>query len=73
MKHYKLVGVDIAKHVFQLHGETEHRRVILRKKVRRNQLMEIIIHLPKDTLIVMESCALLAQLASPACAVAVIV
>jgi transposase len=36
----KAIGIDLAKNVFQLHGVDEHGRVVLRKQLRRSQMME---------------------------------
>ncbi len=33
------IGIDLAKNVFQVHGVDEHGKVVLRKQLRRNQVM----------------------------------
>jgi transposase len=49
------VGIDIAKHVFQLHGVSETGEVLLRKRVRRAELMPFFQQL-EPCLIGMEAC-----------------
>jgi transposase len=49
------VGIDLAKRVFVLHGVDAVGRVVLRKTVRREQLMELVAGLP-PCLIGMEAC-----------------
>lgn len=34
-----MIGIDLAKNVFQVHGVDEHGKVVLRKQIRRNQMM----------------------------------
>lgn len=36
-----IVGLDIAKHVFQLHGADREGRVVLRRKLRREQVVSV--------------------------------
>src|SRR5256885_6981969 len=55
MKEITTVGVDLAKSVFTVHGVDAMGRVVLRKTVRREQLMELIAGLP-PCLIGMEAC-----------------
>jgi transposase len=50
-----LLGIDIGKHTFHLHGQNAQGKMVLRKKVTRVQLMRTIAQLPICT-IVMESC-----------------
>jgi len=50
------IGVDLAKHVFQLHGIGPDGRVVLRQKLRRSQMMMFFAKLP-PCLIGMEACA----------------
>ena len=38
MPEFKLIGIDIAKHVFQLHGIDAEDRPVLRRKMRRSQI-----------------------------------
>jgi transposase len=41
------IGIDLAKHVFQLHGVDAHGRVVLRKKLRRTNLLAFLADLPR--------------------------
>jgi transposase len=50
-----VLGIDLAKSVFQLHGVDEKHQVVLRKKLSRGKLPEFIAVL-SPCLIVMESC-----------------
>lgn len=50
------LGIDLAKMVFQLHGVDERGVVVLRRQVRRGQLLALIARLPA-CLIAMEACA----------------
>ncbi|MBP0447921.1 IS110 family transposase [Roseomonas sp. SSH11] len=50
------IGVDLAKHVFQLHGVGPDGQVVLRQKLRRTQMMAFFAKLPA-CLIGMEACA----------------
>jgi transposase len=49
------VGIDLAKNVFQLHGVNEFGKVVIKKQLRRDQLVEFFINLPA-CLIGMEAC-----------------
>lgn len=55
MKNITVLGIDLAKDVFQLHGINEHGKKILGKKVTRSALPTLIAQLPKCK-IVMEAC-----------------
>ncbi len=50
------IGLDLAKHVFQVHGADGEGRPVLRKKLRRSKLMPFFADLP-PCLIGMEACA----------------
>ena len=50
------IGVDLAKHVFQLHGIGLDGRIVLRQKLRRGQMMAFFAKLP-PCLVGMEACA----------------
>lgn len=50
------IGLDIAKHVFQVHGVDGEGRVVLRRKVRRDKLLALFIGL-EPCLVGMEACA----------------
>jgi transposase len=49
------VGIDLAKSVFQIHGVDERGKVILRKQLKRSQMMTFFVNLP-PCLIGMEAC-----------------
>ena len=55
MKDITLLGIDLAKDVFQLHGVNEYGKKILGKKVSRSALSTLIANMPKCK-IVMEAC-----------------
>ncbi len=55
MKNITVLGIDLAKDVFQLHGVNEHGKKILGKKVTRTALPTLIAQLPRCK-IVMEAC-----------------
>ena len=46
MEHAVTIGLDIAKHVFQLHGVGEDGAVVLRKRLRRDELLLFFARLP---------------------------
>jgi transposase len=50
------LAIDLAKNVFQLHGVDDFGRVLLCKRVRRAQLLEVVAQLP-PCVIGMEACA----------------
>src|SRR5262245_15258505 len=50
------VGLDLAKHVFQIHGIDAAEKVVVRKQLRRSQVMGFFEALP-PCLIGMEACA----------------
>jgi transposase len=50
-----ILGIDIAKQVFQLHGLDKKGKVVLRKQVSRKKLTEVIVNLP-PCVIGMEAC-----------------
>ena len=49
-------GIDVAKSVFQIHGVEEHGTVVLRRQLRRSQLVLFFSKL-EPCLIGMEACA----------------
>ena len=51
----KVLGIDIAKTVFQLHGVDGHGKAVLKKRLSRDQLTRFVSNLPKCC-IVMEAC-----------------
>lgn len=55
VKNITLLGIDLAKDVFQLHGINEDGKKVLGKKVRRSELPTLIANFPKCK-IAMEAC-----------------
>ncbi|MFN3235373.1 MAG: IS110 family transposase, partial [Gammaproteobacteria bacterium] len=55
MKDIKTLGIDLAKNIFQLHGNDAAGRVVYRKRVRRSELAQTLAKL-KPCLIGMEAC-----------------
>ncbi|HKI62305.1 MAG TPA: IS110 family transposase [Mariprofundaceae bacterium] len=51
----KVVGIDLAKSVFHVHGVDEHGRVAVRKRMGRNKLAAFMVQLP-PCLVGMEAC-----------------
>lgn len=49
------VGLVLAKHVFQVHGGDRYGAVVVRKKLRREQLLPFFAELPRCT-VAMEAC-----------------
>lgn len=49
------IGLDIAKHVFQVHGVDATGQVVIRKKLRRSEVLEFFKELP-PSLVGMEAC-----------------
>jgi len=49
------LGIDIAKNVFQLHGVDRNGRVVLRRRVVRDQLLEVVAQGDRCTVVV-EAC-----------------
>ncbi len=56
MKEVITVGLDIAKHVFQGHGVDQKGDTVLRRKLRRSEIISFFDHLP-PCLIGVEACA----------------
>ena len=50
------IGLDIAKHVFQVHGVDRHGKLVLRQRLQRAQVLAFFANLP-PCLIGMEACA----------------
>ena len=50
-----IVGIDLAKSVFQLHGVYEFGKTVIKKQLRRDQVSEYFVNLP-TCLIGMEAC-----------------
>ena len=57
MDKVKIVGIDIAKNVFQLCGTDKRGKHIFNKRVTRNKMKAWIAQLPNNALIIMEACA----------------
>lgn len=51
-----LIGIDLAKRIFQLHGARSGGSVAYRKKLSRGQLLAVVAQKPQ-CLIAMEACA----------------
>ena len=49
------IGMDTSKHIFQLHGVDSAERPVLRRKLRRNQVLVFFAELP-PTVVGMEAC-----------------
>lgn len=56
MQNVTLVGIDLGKHSFHLHGQDRHGKAVFRKKVNRKQLVEFFATFHACT-VVMEACA----------------
>lgn len=56
MSELTLVGIDLGKHSFHLHGQDKPGRELFRKKLSRQQMMRFFSNLPACT-VVMEACA----------------
>ena len=55
MSNITLLGIDLAKNVFQLHGVNEHGKKVLGKKISRIELPRFIAQLPRCQ-IALEAC-----------------
>ncbi len=51
-----MIGIDLAKHVFQLHGSAVDGTVLFRRKLRREKLLEFLAPQPA-CVVAMEACA----------------
>jgi transposase len=56
MKEVTIVGIDLAKQVFQIHGASADGAVVFRKKLSRAQLVRFMADLPQ-CIVAMEACA----------------
>jgi len=56
MESVTLIGIDLGKHSFHVHGQDHRGKALLRKKFSRKQLIEFLANFPPCT-IVMEACA----------------
>lgn len=50
-----IIGLDIAKHIFQLHGTDVHGKVVLRRKLRRQEVAPFFANLP-SCIVGLEAC-----------------
>ena len=55
MNQVSTVGLDLAKHMFQLHGADSAGAVVFRKKLRRGEVLSFLATLPPCT-VAMEAC-----------------
>ena len=51
----EILGIDIAKNVFQLHGVNRSGRIVLRRRVMRDQLISVVAQIERCT-VVIEAC-----------------
>ena len=51
----EILGVDIVKNVFQLHGVNRGGHVVLKRRVMRNQLNEVLAQIDR-CMVVLEAC-----------------
>jgi transposase len=56
MEQVHTLGLDTAKHAFQVHGATASGEVVLQKKLRRHQVLAFFSALPRCR-VAMEACA----------------
>ena len=56
MDEVSVIGLDLAKHVFQVHGAEASGRVVLRKQLRRAQVLEFFGRQAR-CVVAMEACA----------------
>jgi transposase len=42
------IGIDLAKHVFQLHGVDQHGKTVLTRKLKRDQMISFFANLPSQ-------------------------
>ena len=56
MEKVTLIGLDLAKTVFQIHGADETGRAVIRKQLRRGQVLEFLGRQPR-CVVAMEACS----------------
>lgn len=56
MEKVSMIGIDLAKHVFQLHGAAADGTVLFRRKLRREKLLDFLAAQP-PSVVAMEACA----------------
>jgi len=55
MSEVSVIGLDLAKHVFQVHGADAAGRVVVRKKLRRAEVLKFLSRQPR-CVVAMEGC-----------------
>ncbi len=60
IKQVSVMGIDLAKNVFQLHGVNECGEVVIRKQIKRAQMLSYFARL-SPCLIGMESCGVVSM------------
>ena len=55
MSEVRTIGLDLAKHIFQVHGADASGAVVFRKQLRRGQVLKFFSGLPR-CLVAMEAC-----------------
>lgn len=57
------IGIDLAKHLFQLHGVDQHGKTVLKRQLKRDQMLSFFTNLPPmpDRHGGMRQCPLLGQ------------
>lgn len=56
MSEVSVIGLDLARHVFQAHGADASGRVVIRKRLRRSQVLELFGRQPR-CVVAMEACS----------------
>lgn len=56
MDHYKIVGIDLAKDVFQVCALNQGNTMVFNQRVTRMKLVKIVTQLPPSSVIAMEAC-----------------
>ena len=54
-KNISVLGIDLAKNIFQIHGTDERGKVVLKKRLKRDELIEFMVQLP-PCLVGIEAC-----------------
>src|SRR5215470_11363534 len=57
MAKVSMIGLDLAKNVFQVHGIDEAGNVVVRRQLRRQQLEKFLAALPPGVMVGMEACS----------------
>jgi transposase len=57
MAKISMIGLDLAKNVFQVHGIDEAGKVVVRRQLRRQQLEKFLAALPSGVVVGMEACS----------------